>query len=96
MYARVARWEGGDAEAIKANAQEIEGRAAQGPPEGVPATGFTFLVDPEGGRTIGISYFETQEDMRAGDEVLNSMTPPNPGGNRVAVDMYEVAFEIRN
>ena len=31
--------------------------------------GFTILVDREGGRVMGISYWETLEDMRASDEV---------------------------
>jgi hypothetical protein len=95
MYARVARWEGADAEAIRANAEEIKARVEEGPPEGVPATGITFLVDPDGGRVMGISLFETEEDLRAGDEVLNSMSPPNPMGTRAGVETYEVAVDRR-
>lgn len=95
MYARVARWDGGDAEAIRANAEDIKSRAAEGPPEGVPSTGVTFLADPEGGRMMVIGLFETEEDLRAGDEVLNSMSPPQPMGTRAPIEVYEVAFEVR-
>lgn len=96
MHARIVKFEGGDAESIRANAEEIKGRAESGPPEGVPAVGFTFLVDPENGRTIGISFFETEEDLRQGDATLNEMSPPHEIGSRSSVETYEVAFEIRN
>lgn len=95
MYARVARWEGGDAEAIKSNVEEIKARVDEGPPERVPAKGITFLVDADGGRVISISLFESEEDLRAGDEALNSMSPPNPMGTRAGVETYEVAIDRR-
>jgi hypothetical protein len=96
MYARVASWEGGDAEAIRDSAAGIQSQADQGPPEGVPATGFLLLIDPDNGRSIGIALFETEEDMRTGDAKLNEMSPPGDGmGTRRAVEFYEVAAEIR-
>lgn len=96
MYARVASFEGGGADAIRAAAEDISSRAASGPPEGVPSVGFTFLVDPEGGRVLAIGLFKTEEDLRAGDAVLNEMSPPGEGiGERKSVDQYEVAFDVR-
>jgi len=96
MFARVARWEGGDAEAIRRTAQEINSEASSGPPEGVPAKGFLMLIDPDNGRGIGISLFENEEDLRQGDATLNSMSPPNDGlGRRASVEMYEVAIDVR-
>jgi hypothetical protein len=96
MYARVARFEGGEAEAIRKSAQEINARAASGPPEGVPSIGFTLLTDPENGRGLAVGLFETEEDLRKGDEVLNSMDPPGEGmGKRTSVETYEVAVDIR-
>ncbi len=35
MYARVARFEGGEGDAIRQNAREIASRGESGPPEGV-------------------------------------------------------------
>ncbi len=97
MHARVARFEGGEADALRQNAQEISSRAESGPPEGVPAKGFLLLVDPENGRGLGISLFETEEDLRKGDEVLNSMSPPSDGmGRRASVETYEVAVDVRS
>ena len=96
MYARVARWEGGEAEGLRASAEQTAQRVSsgEGPPEGVPAVGFTMLVDAEGGRTIAISLFETEEDLRKGDEALNTMTPQRDDvGQRVSVETYEVAAD---
>jgi hypothetical protein len=95
MYARVVRWEGADAEAMNSTAAEIRGRAADGPPEGVPSKKLLILNDGENGRSIAISFFETEEDYRQGDETLNAMSPPGDGfGSRVAVEKYEVAVDL--
>jgi hypothetical protein len=97
MYARVAKWEGGDPDAMRRSADEINSRAASGPPEGVPAVGLLLLVDPDNGRGLAISLFETEEDRRKGDETLNSMSPPDDGlGRRSSVENYEVGVDVRN
>lgn len=95
MYARVARWEGADAETMKRTAAEIQADAESGPPEGLPAKGLMLLHDLEGGKAMAVTLFETEEDYRQGDATLNSMSPPGDGmGERVAVDKYEVAVEL--
>jgi hypothetical protein len=95
MYARVVRWEGGNAEAMKQSAAEINSQAGSGPPEGVPAKSFLLLQDYEGGRAMAVMLFDTEDDYRQGDETLNSMNPPGDGmGQRVGVDKYEVAAEF--
>ena len=96
MYARVAKWEGAEADALRASGEEINSRASEGPPEGVPAKGFLMLIDPDSGRSLAISLFDTVEDMRAGDAVLNDMDPSrDDAGRRTSVEMYEVAVDIR-
>lgn len=95
MYARVVRWEGAEAESLRQTAEQINADSESGPPEGVPAKGLLLLQDLEGGRAMAISFFETEEDYREGDETLNSMNPPGGGmGQRVAVDKYSVAVEL--
>lgn len=95
MYARVVRWEGGQADALKGSAARIREDAGSGPPEGVPAKALLLLQDPDGGKAMAISLFETEEDYREGDETLNSMSPPGEGmGQRVAVEKYEVAVQL--
>ena len=95
MYARVARWEGADAETLERTAAEIRKDAESGPPEGVPAQELMLLNDAEGGRSLAIVLFETEEDYRQGDETLNAMNPPGEGmGRRVSVEKYEVAVRL--
>jgi hypothetical protein len=96
MYARVATWEGGEGDALQRSADEINSQAAMGPPEGVPATGFTMLIDRDAGRSMSISFFETEDDLRKGDAALNAMTPGSAAvGRRVSVETYEVGVELR-
>jgi hypothetical protein len=97
MYARVASWEGADAETLEQTAAEIRAQAEAegGPPEGLPAKGLLLLNDTEGGRSLGITLFETEDDYRKGDEKLNEMSPPGAGmGQRVSVVKYEVAVQL--
>ena len=96
MYARVTKWEGGEGERIRKAASEINSRAASGPPEGVPARGFLLLTDPDNGRTLAVSLFESEDDYRQGDETLNEMSPPGDGfGERASVGKYEVVVDVR-
>jgi hypothetical protein len=97
MYARVARWETADAEAMKKTAAEIRAQAASegGPPPGVPAKEFLLLHDTAAGKVIAVTLFESEDDYRQGDETLNSMSPPGEGmGERVSVEKYELAVRV--
>ena len=95
MFARVARWEGADADRLREVAEEIRG--AEGPPPGVPAKGFMMLNDAASGTSLAIALFETEDDMKTGDAALNAMNPGEDpgGGTRTSVEMYEVAVEVR-
>jgi hypothetical protein len=97
MYARVARFEGGEAEALRRVAKEVNDMAAsEGPPPGVPAVGYLMLIDPDSGRSLGIGLFETEEDLRKGDAALNDMSPSGPDvGKRSTVEIYEVGADLR-
>lgn len=95
MYARVAKFEHGDAEAVRSTAEEIKSTAESGPPPGVPATGFLMLIDPDNGRSMGIAFFATEEDLQTGDKALDAMSPPGNMGQRTSVEMYEVAIDMR-
>jgi hypothetical protein len=97
MYARIAKWEGADAEAMRSMAEQVKADADSGPPEGVPAKGFMLLIDPDSGRSLGIALFDSEEDMRTGDEALNAMNPPGGEGmgQRTSVEMYEIAADVK-
>ena len=95
MHARVATFEGGDPEQVRQMVAEIQERAGSGPPEGVPAVGLLLLHQPDG-KAMSVSLFDTEEALRQGDETLNAMDPPVPGGlgRRTSVEMYEVGVKI--
>ncbi len=96
MFARVARWEGADGDALRRTAEEMNQRASSGPPSGVPASGFLMLIDPESGRSLAIALFETEDDYRKGDDALNAMNPETGDvGRRTSVERYEIAVDVR-
>jgi len=96
MHARVATFEGGDPENVRGMVAEINRRSQSGPPEGVPAVGLLLLHQPDQGKVLAISLFETEEDLRQGDATLSSMDPPVRGGmgRRSSVEMYEVGVKL--
>jgi len=97
MFARVARWEGADAQTLEGSAQGIREQAENegGPPPGVPAKKFLLLHDTAGGKALAITLFENEEDYRQGDETLNSMNPPGGGmGERVSVEKFELVVDL--
>jgi hypothetical protein len=96
MYARVTRWEGAEAGAMRSSAEAINTESSSGPPPGVPAKAFLLLIDPDNGRGLGIALFETEEDLRQGDATLNEMSPEGDGmGKRISVETYEVAADMK-
>jgi hypothetical protein len=95
MFARVTTWEGGTADGIRAASEEMRTNISQGPPPGVKSNGLTMLVDPEGGRVLMIGLFASEDDLRESEAVLKEMNPPEGLGSRSAVEVFEVAAEIR-
>ena len=91
MYARVVRFTGVSPERI----EEIKARVeeADGPPEGVPSTGFQLLYDESQGTAVFVGYFASAEDMRTGAEVLEQMDPSDTPGTRASIDSCEVKAE---
>ena len=67
---------------------------AEGPPEGIPATEFIMLHDPEAETSLAILFFDTEDDYRRADETLNSMPAGDTPGRRTSVARYEVAMRM--
>jgi len=87
MYARIATFEGASGDIKAAVAQATQ----DGPPEGLNSSEAYFFADPASGKSIFVTFFETEDDLRAGDAMLNSMSPDDAGiGHRVGVDLMEV------
>jgi hypothetical protein len=107
MYVRIARFEGGDPASIDKQVadmkSQIDATRAGGLPDDAPAemrtltetvSRFVELVDRKTGTSLGISYCETEDEMRRADEALNKMSPPDDsGGRRTSVEIYEVALD---
>ena len=91
MYARVVKWEGGDPDAM---AQMI--KDSEGPPEGVKATRVRMLTDRSSGASYIVTYYDSEDDMRASDEVFNSMEPPPDAGagSRTSVELCEILLDL--
>jgi hypothetical protein len=90
MYARVVRFTDVNPERIA----EIDERAEQeGPPPDVPAKSIRVVVDESQSTAVVILFFETEEDMRKGDEALNQMDSADTPGTRASVDQGEVKVE---
>ena len=93
MYVRVVRFTDVNAERMN----DLIGRMneAEGPPEGVPATGIQVLVDSDQGTAVVLQLFDSQEDMETGAKALSAMDPADTPGTRVSVDACELKADRR-
>jgi heme-degrading monooxygenase HmoA len=94
MYARIAFFEGGGPEIAETARRLFK---EQFLPEMKKMQGFAGtiqLADLEARRAAGIILFDSEESLRAGDEQLNSMSPPPEMGDtrRTGVEKYEVTI----
>ena len=93
MYVRVVRFTDVDPEHLARRVGEIG--ESEGPPEGVPAKGIQVCHDEEQRTAVVIQLFETAEDMRQGEAVLDAMDPSETPGTRASVDRCEIKVERR-
>jgi hypothetical protein len=90
-FARVVTFEA-DAAAIDAMVNEIS--SSQAAPEGVNASRVTVLADRAAGRAVISVRFPTEEDLKKGAAVFESMSPPEVGNiRRVSVEVYEILVD---
>jgi hypothetical protein len=97
MFARVATFEGDQGD-LRQVAESIRKDSESGPPEGVPGKELVVLTGLDSGKMVAIVLFDTEDDLRKGDEALNAMSPP-PGeqglARRTGVEMFEVAVHAK-
>lgn len=91
MHVRVVRFTGVSPERIS----EMRGRMQQeeGPPVDAPVKGVQVLVDEDQGTAVVLQFFDSADDMRAGDQAFSAMDPSDTPGQRASVDMGEVVME---
>jgi hypothetical protein len=92
MYARVASFEKRDPSLT----DELIQRARDQGPASVPgAKGFLGLMDREGGTSLGITFFDSEEAIRDSQQAFEDMAqqfPEELRGRRKSVDAYEVTI----
>ena len=93
MWARLAAFQGGDVEQLRAAGEE---RMAGGSPfpEGVKKA--LLLGTPDGERRLFITLFESKDALDASEAAFESMgddIPEDVRGTRVAVEQYEVLVD---
>ena len=92
MYARVARWEGSDPQAVRDMAEDVKKQA----PSGALRASRQSLGRCSSTPSMAIMLFESEEQMRRAHEVLDAQpSPRDTGGRRVSVGMFEVAVDVR-
>jgi hypothetical protein len=93
VYVRVVRFTDVTAERVEQLVGRIE--ESGGPPPGVPTTSLQMLFDENQGIAVVLQFFDTAEDMRAGDQAFGAMDASETPGTRTSVDMCEVKVERR-
>lgn len=107
MHVRIARFEGIEVGRIDAMTEEMRqsieaGRRGEAPPDDLAEVFETLRqtvsrvvqpVDRGSGTALGLTFFETEEDMRRGDAALEQLSPGEGGGRRTSVERFEVALD---
>ena len=94
MFARVASFEGGDAEKLRQMNEERVASGSTGLPESMRR--FMVLNDAEGNRRLVVSFFDSREALDAAEarfEALGDEVPEEIRGRRTSVAAYEVVFD---
>ena len=98
MYARIARFEGGERnwDDFAADVRETIRSGGQGTPfERVTdaAQRVMLLVDRDGNRGANLILCENEDDLLQVDAAMNEITPATGRGARTSVEMYEVLLD---
>ena len=89
--ARVVTFEGVGSDRIA----EMQSDTREGDrPEGLDATELIVLHDAEADKALAIVFFETEDDYRRGDEILDAMPAGDTPGRRTSVSKYDVAIRM--
>jgi hypothetical protein len=91
--ARVVAFEG----VSKNRMDEMDREMSEGQaPEGFPSSEMIVLHDPEAEESLVLILFETEDDYRRGDEILDAMPAGDTPGRRSSVRKYNVATRMKS
>jgi hypothetical protein len=89
--ARVVTFEG----VSKDRMEQMDREMREGePPEGLPKAEVVVLHEPDAEKSLVILFFETEDDYRRADEMLNAMPAEDTPGRRTSVTRYDVAMRM--
>ena len=91
MHVRVVRFTDVTAERIEELSARIN--ESEGPPPDSRAKGVTVLFDESAGTAVVLQYFDSAEDLAAGEQFFAAMDPGDTPGTRASVDRCEVKVE---
>jgi hypothetical protein len=92
VYMRVVRFTDVDPDRLETVIGEIN--EADGPPEGMPMHGLQMFLDRDQRTAVVIQTFDSEDDMRTSEQVLDAMDPSETPGTRSTIDRGEVRLEL--
>ena len=98
MYARVATFEDHDPAQMDELIRRLQERSERHPELLPDARGFLMLADRESGKSIGITFFDSEEAIDAAEPAFAQMPrdyPDSLKGRRVSLQRYEVGVADR-
>lgn len=95
MFVRNARFDSARPEGLDKLVSEIkESLAGETMPAGLEGVKrIMVLVNRDEGLMANLVFCDTQAELEAAHAALNAMSPGDGGGQRTAVQMYEVALD---
>ena len=89
--ARVVSFDGVSADRVAEMQRDMQ---TEEQPEGLNATEMIMLHDADSEKSLVILFFDSEDDYRQGDEVLNAMPAGDTPGRRSSVAKYSVAHRM--
>ena len=93
MHVRVVRFTDVDPARVEQMVADIN--EAEGPPEGVKATGLQILLDRDQGTSVVLQFFDNAQDMADSEAAFDSMDAGDTPGSRASVDRTEMLRELK-
>jgi hypothetical protein len=91
--ARVVTFDGVTQERMDEMDREMQGGQ---PPEGMPPAELIVLHDADAEKSLVVIIFDSEEDYKKGDEILNAMPAGDVPGSRTSVTKYRVATRMKS
>jgi hypothetical protein len=92
-FARVVTFEGVTKDRMDEMSREMESGQ---PPEGFPPSELIVLNDAAAEKSLVVIIFDSEDDYKKGDEILDAMPAGDTPGRRTSVTKYDVATRMKS